>query len=304
MKITRRKLIKLIKESIEDSGQSSVSTQQSSPQFEKIKKLIDTAENDSILNMADSLIDSFSSVIPNEETLVLKINLALKSENFKDIPDLVFEVMGSENNIWEPDDVGTDFLGRVMFKYTGGYSGIKNNFAATYSIFNDFNQKYGYNISHVVGAQSTKAPGSKLMLGKTAEMYIMGKEYFSENLNVSEYDWYGFYVDVDKEKINNGLNSNPAFELTYHPYESKASITVGKQSKLRTYSSSFDPYTDENVFVYMKNDNTKDNNNWEVFSNLDYIDNGFLNGLEVFPFLEEAFPESGNLFKLLNNSED
>lgn len=296
MKVTRRQLARLIKESIQPPARS--------PQFEKIKGLINTAEDDSFLSMADTFIDSLEETLPKEETLLLKIDLALKSNNFKDIPDLVYEVMGLENNFWEPEDVGTDFLQRVMFKYVGDYSGTKNNFANTHSIFNDFNQKYGKNISYAVGAQSTHVPGSKLMLGKTAEMYIMSKEYLSENLNVSEYDWFGFYVEVGEEKIKNGLNSNPAFELTYHPYESKASITVGQQSKLRTYSSSFDPYSDENVFVYAKNDNTKDNNNWEVFSNLDYIDNGLLNGLEIFPFLEEAFPESGNLFKLHNSYED
>lgn len=295
----------MIRESIQPLSRSA--------QFEKIKGLIDTAEDDSFLNTAESFIDSLSGVLPNEETLLLRIDLALKSNNFKDIPDLVYEVMGSENNFWEPDDVGTDYLRRVMFKYTGDYSGTKNNFADTYSIFNDFNQKYGRNISYAVGAQSSKAPGSKLMLGKTAEMYIMGKKYLSENLNVSEYDWYGFYVDVDKETIKNGLNSNPAFELTYHPYKSKASITVGKQSKLKTYSRAFDPYSDENVFVYAKNDNTKDNNNWEIFSSIDLdgnvITNGVpivdvISGLEIFPFLEKIFPASGNLFKLLNSYED
>jgi len=296
MKITRRKLRQLIIEASQQSDRS--------PQFEKIKGFIDTAEDDSFLNTAESFIDSLSGVLPDEETLLLRINLALKSENYKDVPDLVFEVMGFENNFWEPDDIGTDYLQRVMFKYVGDYSGTKNNFADTYSIFNDFNQKYGYNISHVVGAQSSNAPGSKLMLGKTAEMYIMGKKYLSENLNVSEYDWFGFYVHVDKETIKNGLNTSPAFELTYYPYESKAAIIVGKQSNLKTYSKSFDPYTDENVFVYIKNDNTKDNTSWEVFSSLEHIDNGYLDGLEIFPFLEEAFPESGNLFKLLNSYED
>lgn len=297
MKLTRNQLIKLIKESMQQPPGRS-------PQFEKIKTLIDGSIDESDLNNAEMFIDSLSSVLPNEETLLLKIDLALKSENYKDIPDLVYEVMGAENNFWEPDDIGTDFLGRVMFKYVGDFVGTKNNFANTRSIFNDFNQKYGKNISYAIGAQSSNAPGSKLMLGKTAEMFIMGKKYLEENLNVSEHDWFGFYVHVDVGKIKAGLNTNPAFELTYHPYESKASITVGRQSKLRTYSRAFDPYTDENVFVYIKNDNTKDNSNWEVFSSLDYIDNGFLNGLELFSFLEEAFPESDNLFKLLNNYEN
>ena len=295
MKITIRELRQIIIEAVQPAR---------SPQFEKIKGFIESAEDDSFLNTAESFIDSLSGVLPDEETLLLRIDLALKSNNYKDVPNLVYEVMGFENNVWEPDDLGTDYLRRVMFKYTGDYSGIKTDFADTKSIFNDFNQKYGKNIVYTVGAQSTKVPGSKLMLGKTAEMYIMGKEYLSANLNVSEHDWFGFYVHVDTETIRNGLNTNPAFELTYNPYKSTASITVGKQSKLRTYSSAFDPYTDENVFVYIKNDNTKDNTNWEVFSNLDHIDNGYLDGLEVFAFLEEAFPESGNLFKLLNNYED
>ena len=296
MEITRRNLLRLIIEATQQPDRS--------PQFEKIKVFIDTAEDDSFLNTAESFIDSLSGVLPDEETLLLRISLALKSENYKDIPDLVFEIMGAEDNIWEPYDIGTDYLQRVMFKYTGGYTDTINNISNTNSIFESFNQKYGKNIAYAVGAQPAAAPGLKLMLGKTAEMYMMGKEYLSANLNVSEHDWFGFYVDVHKETIKNGLNTSPAFELTYYPYESKAAIIVGKQSNLKTYSKSFDPYTDENVFVYIKNDNTKDNTSWEVFSSLEHIDNGYLDGLEVFPFLEEAFPESGNLFKLLNGYED
>ena len=296
MKITRRKLRRLIIEAAQQPARS--------PQFEKIKGFIDTAEDDSFLNTAESFIDSLSGVLPDEETLLLRISLALKSENYKDIPGLVFEIMGAEDNIWEPDDIGTDYLQRVMFKYTGGWTDTINNISNTNSIFESFNQKYGKNIAYAVGAQTSNARGSKLMLGKTAEMYMMGKEYLSANLNVSEHQWFGFSVDVHKETIRNGLNTSPAFELTYYPYESKAAIIVGKQSNLKTYSKSFDPYTDENVFVYIKNDNTKDNTSWEVFSSLEHIDNGYLDGLEVFPFLEEAFPESGNLFKLLNSYED
>ena len=119
MKLSRRELRRLIIEAAQQPDRS--------PQFEKIKGFIDTAEDDSFLNTAESFIDSLSGVLPDEETLLLRISLALKSENYKDIPDLVFEIMGAEDNIWEPDDIGTDYLQRVMFKYTGGYTDTINH---------------------------------------------------------------------------------------------------------------------------------------------------------------------------------
>ena len=65
MKITRRELRRLIIEATQQPDRS--------PQFEKIKVFIDSAEDDSFLNTAESFIDSLSGVLPDEETLLLRI---------------------------------------------------------------------------------------------------------------------------------------------------------------------------------------------------------------------------------------
>ena len=311
MRVTRRQLASIIRESIDNSERQE--------RVAQLEIFIKQANDYSFLNMADTMLHPDASPMLTQQdfdyldALIVDRKLELTNDPVQ-IVNIVFESMTEEeekNNLWIPDGIGTDLFGRVMFRYSGGFLDTKAYHAYTDSIFNDFNQKYGKNILHVIGAQTSNAPGSKLMIGKTAEMYMMGKKYLSENLNVSEYDWFGFYVHVDKEKIKTGLNSDPAFELTYYPYKSKAMITVGQQSKLRTYSRAFDPYTDENVYVYMENDNTKSGNNWKIFSKLDDAGNfydegitGVINGLEIFSFLEKAFPASGNLFKLLNNYED
>ena len=324
MKITKKQIKNLIKKSIKESSQSQ--------QLLKLMSYIEASQDYSHLNSIDVLVDSLKKMLPQKELDLIDqalVNKKLQLADISQIPDIVYEAMGVKNDTWEPVDIGRDYLGRVIFKTKSGYDMIGYK-QATKLVFQGFNQKYGKNIIYAVGQQATSGDfGPKLMLGKTAELYLKGAQWLSENLNISEYDFMGFSVNVRKELIDIQRNTSPAFELRYNPNFSMASIAVGRQSKLRSYSRSFDAYTDPNVFVYIKSNDTS-TNTWGVTvngfnlreSNHSFGDDhvkflnrmtwkynvfitqsdqglrGQLDGLEVFQFLQDVFPQSGNLFKL------